>query len=310
VDHVGTNNTRIFQEVCSVGEALKKLPAVTGSTADNAVALIYDWENRWALEDARFATLDKGYTETVIAHHTALMKAGYGVDVNDQTKGLDGYKIVIAPMCYLLRESFADKVKAFVKGGGTFVMTYVSGYVDQDDLCFLGGFPGPLREVAGIWAEDVDVLPADRQNSFQYEGKTYACREYFELIHAETARVLSTFEADFYVGSPAVTVNAYGKGLCYYIAARTEQPFLTHLYRDVAVQAGLKPLLSSVPHGISVTRRIGKDGRTFLSVMTALPAENRFRLDETWFDLLTGERLQGDVTLPSRGVMVLSKEQG
>jgi beta-galactosidase len=207
----------------------------------------------------------------------------------------------------LFREGFADKVKAFVQNGGTFVMTYVSGYVNQDDLCFLGGFPGSLREVAGIWAEDVDVLPADRPNSFQYEGVPYICREYFELIHAESAKVLSSFDKDFYAGSPAVTVNAYGKGFCYYIAARTEQPFLTHIYRDVASRSGLTPLLADVPDGIFVTQRVGEDGHTYLFVMNALPTENHFFLEHKRIDLLTNRTIHSEVTLPPRGVMVLAQ---
>ena len=298
VDHVGTNNTRIFQEVCQVGEALQKLSVVAGSAAENRIALIYDWENRWALEDARFATENKGYTETVISHHTALMKAGYGVDVNDQTKSLAGYKMVVAPMCYLLREGFADKVKAFVQAGGTFIMTYVSGYVNQEDLCFLGGFPGPLREVAGIWAEDIDVLPAQRQNSFNYQGNAYACHEYFELVHAENAAVLAAYDQDFYAGMPALTVNSFGSGSCYYISARTDCDFLTDFYRHVAGEAGLMPLLADVPNGITVTRRTGEGGRSYLFVMNALPTDNHIQIVHKRIDLLTGKPHQGTVSLP------------
>jgi beta-galactosidase len=309
VDHVGTNNTRIFQEVCQVGETLKKLSPIVGSAAENRIALIYDWENRWALEDARFATENKGYIETVIHHHTALMKAGYGVDVNDQTKSLAGYKMVVSPMCYLLRDGFADKVKAFVSGGGTFVMTYVSGYVNQEDLCFLGGFPGHLREVAGIWAEDIDVLPAERQNSFTFNGRSYICQEYFELSHAETAEVLATYQQDFYKGSPALTVNSYGSGSCYYIAARTKSGFLADFYRHVADKAGLSPLLAEVPDGITVTKRVGEDGRNFLFLMNSLPTQNLVHLDDSRVDLLTGKHHEGNVILPPRGVMVLENSR-
>ncbi len=307
VDHVGNHHTRVFQEVCEVGKALEKLSAVTGSTAENQIALIYDWENRWALEDARFASEEKNYPETIINHHAALMKVGYGVDVNDQTKSLEGYRLVVAPMCYLLRQGFAQKVQAFVRQGGTFVMTYVSGYVDEEDLCFLGGFPGPLREVAGIWAEEVDVLPAKQTNSFLYQGKTYTCQEYFELTHAESATVLATYQQDFYAGSPALTVNTYGKGLCYHIATRTDRSFLTDFYGHITAQAGLTPLLSTVPDGISVTKRVGEGGRTFLFVMNALPCENRFPLEQARVDLLTGKTHAGMVSLPPRGVMVLSE---
>ncbi len=307
VDHAGRADTRVFREVCETSEALKKLACVRGSTPENRIALIYDWENRWALEAAKFGLADKGYEKAVIAHHTALMNAGFGVDVLDQTKSLDGYKLVIAPMCYLLREGFADRVKAFAAAGGTFVTTYVSGYVDQDDLCFQGGFPGPLSDVAGLWAEEVDALPADRPNAFDYEGKAYECREFFELVHPGTAEVLSVYREDFYRGMPAVTRNAYGGGQCYYLAARTGEDFLTAFYRNAGKEQGVEPVLPEVPAGMGVAMRVGEGGREYRFVMNYLPTDNRITIPGRQTDLLTGETVSGETTLPPRGVLVLTK---
>ena len=45
---------------------------------------------------------------------------------------------------HLMIEEPKRYAEAFVKAGGTFVATYWSGVVDENDLCFLGGFPGPL----------------------------------------------------------------------------------------------------------------------------------------------------------------------
>lgn len=305
VDHAGAD-TRVYREVCGVGEALQKLAAVAGSAAENRAALVYDWENRWALEDARFATIDKGYEPTVIAHHTALMRAGYGVDVIDQTAPLTPYALVAAPMCYLLREGFAKRLAAFVAGGGTLVLTYLAGTVNQDDLCFAGGFPGPLREVAGVWAEELDVQPEDDCNAFAYKGAEYGCGEYLERVHAEGAQVLATYLRDFYAGMPAVTCNRFGQGTCYYLAARAGAAFLTKLYADAAALAGLTPLLPAVPEGVSATCRVGEGGRRYLFVLNALPTESRVRLPQPGRDLLSGRLLAGDTALPPRGVLALA----
>ena len=307
VDHVGHGDTRVFREVRRVGDALKRLSDVAGGAPENRAALIYDWENRWALEDARFATLDKGYERTVITHHTAMMRAGYGVDVLDQTCDLTGYRLVAAPMCYMLRKGFAEKLQAFVRGGGTLVLTYVSGYVDENDLCFAGGFPGPLSEVAGIWAEELDVQPAERENTFAYDGQTYACREYFELTHARGAEVLSTYESDFYAGMPALTRNGYGQGVCYYVAARTDAAFLRELYGAAMREQGLAPLLENIPVGVGVTRRVGDPAGETLFVMNYLPSEQTVTLQGAYRDRLTGEPFEGTVVLPPRGVLALTQ---
>ena len=45
-----------------------------------------------------------------------------------------------------------------MENGGTFVTTYYSGMADKHLLSFLDGFPGPLRELLGIWVEETDAL--------------------------------------------------------------------------------------------------------------------------------------------------------
>ena len=51
-------------------------------------------------------------------------------------------KLLIAPMLYMVKPGVDEKLKAFVKNGGTLVVSYFSGYVDEHDLVTLGGYPG------------------------------------------------------------------------------------------------------------------------------------------------------------------------
>lgn len=53
IDHYGKDDTRVFKEVTEVGESLEKLQEVTGAKNPAQVAVVYDWENRWAMEDAQ-----------------------------------------------------------------------------------------------------------------------------------------------------------------------------------------------------------------------------------------------------------------
>ncbi len=308
VDHVGTGDTRTYREVVQTGEALRLLGRVAGSAPENKIALVYDWENRWALEDAKFGLAEKGYEATVRMHHKALYQSGFGVDIIDQTGDLSGYKLVAAPMCYMLRESFAKRVAEFVSHGGTFVMTYVSGYVDGEDLCFLGGFPGPLKDVAGLWAEEVDALFPGKKNSFAWQGKTYGAIDFCELVHPRAAKTLAVYDSDFYAGMPALTVNRFGEGRCYYLAARTDADFLAALYRQAAAEAGVFPLVGNLPRGVGAAKRMGENGKEFLFVMNFMPFSQTVSLPGKWRDLLTGSGAGGDMKMEPRGVAVLEKE--
>ena len=82
----------------------------------------------------------------------ALSRAGVNVDVIDMEKPFDSYKLLVAPYPYMLKPGTAERLTAFVNGGGTLVLTFFSGIVDETDLCFLGGAPGPLRSLTGVWA--------------------------------------------------------------------------------------------------------------------------------------------------------------
>ena len=106
------------------------------------VAVVYDWENRWAVEESK-GPRNKGmfYKETVLKSYAAFRRQGLNVDLVDMEKSLDGYRIVAAPMLYMFRAGFEKKVRKFVELGGTFIMTYWSGVVDENDLCVLGGTP-------------------------------------------------------------------------------------------------------------------------------------------------------------------------
>lgn len=308
VDHVGTDETRVFKDVSEVGARLKGLAQLAGTAPENKIALVYDWENRWAMEAAQFGVQDKQYERTVRQHHTALMRAGYMVDVIDQTCDLSGYAMVCAPMCYMLREGFADRVKAFVQNGGRFVTTYASGYVDEEDLCFTGGFPGPLREVTGIWAEEVDALYNDESNKFYYDGHTYNVIEWAELIHLDTAKALATYQEDFYEGMPVITHNVYGKGDCLYIAARTSESFLSMFYsRCTKRRLGLAPLVEPLPYGVGVTQRVGDADERYTFLLNYKPSSARVKLGNGYIDADTGEATEAEIILNPREVRVFKQ---
>jgi len=165
VDHVGHEKTRVFRDVADLGQKLERLQDVIGTTVRPDVAIIYDWENAWAMNDAQGPRRgDKGYLDACKHHYRAFWARGIPVDIIDMEQDFSGYKLLIAPMLYMIRPGVDERIAEFVKNGGTLVITYWSGIVNDSDLVFLGGWPGgKLREIQGIWAEEIDAL---------YEGDT------------------------------------------------------------------------------------------------------------------------------------------
>jgi beta-galactosidase len=184
-------------------------------------------------------------------------------------------------MLYMLRPGAARKIRDFVKGGGTFVATYITGYADENDLVFQGGLPGGgLREVFGIWNEEIDSLYPNDKNAFSCDDAELwpapiLAYDFCEIIHLEGAKQIAHYTRDFYAGEPAITVNDYGKGKAWYLAARTDRNFLYTLYSAIVDEAGVKRAVKGeLPYGVTAQKRgDGKSDYVFLMNFTPLTQE-------------------------------------
>ena len=306
VDHCGHEHTRVFRDVADLGALLAKLDPIVGTTVRPEVGLIFDWENRWAINNAQGPRRDKGYEAACISQYRPFWKRGIPSDVINMDCDFSRYRLLIAPMLYMLRPGVAERIEQFVRAGGTFVATYWSGIVNESDLCFLGGFPGPLRKVLGIWAEEIDALWPDDQNTIM--PGNYIAKEFCDLIHAETARVLATYQADFYAGRPALTENVFGDGKAYYIASRNDERFHDEFYAGLAHDLGLRRVLDTdLPVG--VTAQLRTDGkREFVFLLNFTTARQELKLGPGKFhDLATGQPVTGTIELTGYAALVLER---
>lgn len=314
VDHVGHEHTRVFADVAELGRTLAGLTEVVGTSTPAETAILFDWDNRWAVKDAQGPrNMGLHYEETVYAHHRALWSLGVPTDVIGSEDEFSGYRLIVAPMLYLCREETGKKLEQFVEAGGTLVATYWSGIVDEHDLCHLGGFPGPLRKTLGIWAEEIEGLHDDDRNGvillpgdeLELEG-TFEARELCELIHAETAEVLGVYADDFYAGRPALTRNRLGLGQAYYMATRLKDDFLGEFYRKIADSAGVRKALEvKLPEG--VTAQVRSDGVSdYVFVMNFSGEPRSVSLDgRVYVDLESAEEAGARIELPVNGIRIL-----
>ncbi len=309
IAHCGHENTRVFREVAQLGTELEKIgDAILDSRADSKAAIIFDWENWWGIELSSGPSIDLKYIPQVQKYYDAFWKLGVSVDLAHPSFDIDKYRIVVAPVLYLMQPGFAEKIEKFVKDGGTFVTTFWSGIVDENDRVHLGGYPGPLRKILGIWAEEIDALHPDEGNEIVLTkqlgalSNRYGCRLLCDLIHSEGAEVLATYGKDFYAGRPALTCNRFGRGNAWYVATDPEQAFLDGLVSELCDKAGVKPILTP-PQGVEVAER-SKGDRRFVFVLN----HNADPVTMTGLkgkDLITGREISGTIHLAGRDVLIL-----
>ncbi len=315
VAHDGRNDTRVFRDVQTLGQLFKNLAPLENSRPRPQIAVIQDYQSRWSVQEMQSPiNQQKNYLATCVEHYAPFWQQGYGVDVPGQAADFSRYQVIVAPMLHLLLPGTAERLTAFVENGGTLVTTYLTGYVNESDLCFVGGFPGPLRKLLGIRVEELDALPAFRTvpiqpvaaNALGLVG-TGVAREVCELIHAETAEVMATYAGEFYTGRPAVTRQVTGRGVAYHLAARMDADFLQIFTAAILREAGLAPLLrDALPTGVTAQTRMDADGTPWMFLMNFNETPATVTLNPmTWSDLETAQEVPAALILPAFGSRIL-----
>ncbi len=222
-------------------------------------------------------------------------------------------KLVIVPVCYMCSEETGRHLTAFVERGGTLVVTYWSGIADRNDQCHLGGFPGPLREVTGVWAEEYNALAPHRRVEMEWTSGTVPglegsaeIRTVVEGLRLQGSEALATFTGGRYEGQPAVTRNRFGKGRAYYLGAKLPHPCLKGLVGHALTEAGVRRIHGfELPAGVYVTERSDAEGNgLFVMNFTAATKTVALEMDQEmiWPDART---VSGTLELPAFGLAVL-----
>ena len=290
IDHVGTEDTRVFRELAKLGEELQILGSKTlGARHQSKVAIYFDWENWWAIEYSAGPSVNLKYYDQLLAYYQALNTMNISVDIVSEKDSFTDYDLIIAPVLYMVKEGLDEKIRSFVKNGGTFVTTFFSGYVNETDLVTTGGYPGKLRDILGIWVEELDALPNGTNNSFVYQNQTFSSSLICDLLHAERAQVLSVYEQDFYAGMPVLTRNQFGEGLAYYVATQSDDSFYQKFLSELLNEKHIKPVVD-VPAGVEATKRYNENG-CFLFLLNHNPEDAMITLEENGVELLTGDNI-------------------
>lgn len=311
ISNTGTENTRTFREVTDIGAVLEQLSdRVYGSGTPAETAILFDTENKWALDKCQGPrNIGLDYFGNIRRNYSYFWKNGINVDIIDSTFDLSGYKLVIAPMLYLFRDGIQEKLRRFVRDGGTLVTTCFTGVVNDTDLSFLGeATEDKLSDVLGLWVEEVDSLYDCESNRTTWNGKSYSLKELCEICHPTTCETLAVYETDFYAGKPVLTKNQFGKGVAYHVSASADTDFFHALYAKLAAACDLTyAIRTAVPDGISLTWR-QSDKEKLIFVQNFGDSAAAVQLDQPYENVLTGETVSGSLNIEKYGFAVLAKQ--
>ena len=307
IGHVGHNNTRVFREVKQLGEELERLGTSTlGSVNQADVGIIFDWDNYWALDYTSGPTEDLKYVDQIHHYYKFFYDNNIGVNMIPVDADFSKYKIVVAPVLYMVKEGMKEALTKFVENGGILITTFMSGLVNESDNVHLGGYPGPLRELAGVWVEEIDALAPEHTNTITFtDGTRISCNLLCDLMHLEGAQLLASYDENFYAGMPAITKNTFGKGCTYYIGTNMGQEGIDKVLKMATQQAGVHPVVKE-PTALEVVCRKTADSThyyIFNFKETEIVIPDQF---VGYTDLLTGKKVESGMRMKHYDALILN----
>ncbi|NLI61105.1 MAG: beta-galactosidase [Clostridiales bacterium] len=306
IAHVGHENTRVFREVAQLGKELEQLDRILGSNNPSKVGIIFDWDNYWALEYTSGPHKDLTYVEQIHNCYRYFYHKNIPVDMIPTDGDFGKYDLVMAPVLYMVKEGVAEALEDYVKNGGTLVTSFMSGIVDESDNVHLGGYPGPLRSMAGVWVEEIDALAPEQHNTVVFDdGSEYTCHMLCDLMHLEGAESLAEYSSDFYAGMPAITRNQYGRGRVFYIGTNLEEKALDKVLDQVTAEANVSPVIDESTK-LEITYRESDTEKMYFIINFVEDEQPLPKFFVGRKDLLSGKELDDSMTLKQYDVVMIS----
>ncbi|MET7573799.1 beta-galactosidase [Streptomyces sp. NPDC005492] len=298
--HAGTDSA-IWRDVVQLGADLRSLAEIEGSTGTASVAVVWDWNARWALELPSQPSEELRYLDQVRSWYEPLWRSGVAVDFVRPDADLSPYRLVLAPSLYLVDDTGAANLTGFAASGGTLVVGFHSGAVDENCHVRLGGYPGAFRGALGIRTDELFPLLPGESLGLSDGGTASLWSERVALAGAEP---ITSYTEGPLAGVPAITRNTHGTGTAWYVATRPDPATLGALLDRIRAEAGVEPVRVT-PEGVEAVVRRGTDA-DYLFLIDHGGRGAEVPVAAGAVELLTGEReLGGSVSVPPGGVAVV-----
>lgn len=321
--HHGQPQAR-YAEVRRLGQEVERLsPELDGTEPEADVALLFDFDSLWALEAApqvlpepSASSLEEeprasyGYAAMSGQWSRALASVGAGVAVVPVDADLSAYRAVLAPTLHVLTPELAARLEAYVESGGTLFLGPRSGVKDANATVVGELLPGLLRRLAGATVEDYDVFsalgPGRLVRLRDADGRESRAYGLAEVLAPEAGEAILWYADEYYAGKTAAVENGLGKGRCVYIGTVLGDRGLARLFSSCLPGHGGR---SSLPPGLELVRRValGARCRRYAFYLNHTPGQMRVRAELPGRELLSGDRVEGEILLPAYGVAVVAE---
>jgi beta-galactosidase len=297
----------VYEEIARTGKEFAKAgSALAGTQPVSEVALIHDYDSRWAID---FNPFSRRYDQMqlLMEYYQTLREPTQAVDIVVPTVGLDRYKLVVAPSLNVVSPELAKHLTDYVERGGHLVLGPRSGMKDGFNALNRERQPGPLVPTLGGRVEQFYALLQDVPVAGAWgKGAATVWAEWLDKL-APDVEVMLRYGAgnDWLTGQPAAVRRRVGKGMITYLGATLDPALMASVAKQWITEARITSPVLPAPAGVKVSRRLGAEREVYV-ITNFSKAPQDFALPGAMTDVLNGGEVSR-VQLVRYGVAVLSR---
>jgi beta-galactosidase len=205
-----------------------------------------------------------GYDSLVHQVHDALYRLNVPTDfVFPENQNFSAYKLLIVPALYISDDALLQRISDYVKNGGHVVMTFKSGFANENSAVRWVRAPGPLREAAGFSYQEFSNLekPLALKGDPFHAGADNKVSYWAEFLMPEHARPVAFYDHPFFGKWPAITENTFGSGTLLYEGTYLSDALQTAVLRDTLQKLGLAGADQQLPSAVHVQHGVNRMGK-------------------------------------------------
>jgi beta-galactosidase len=299
---------RAYAEVTRIAHELQKVgPDLANMTIKNQVAILYSVDSSNGIAFMPYEAQSTAwwipgkasgsYNGIVTQLHRSLYNANVGADfVFPSTTAADlaQYKLLIVPCLYVSDDALLKKIADYVHNGGHVLMTFKSGFTNENSAVRWELAPGPLRAAAGFTYQEFSNLeqPLALKGDPFHAGEENKVSTWAEFLQLETAKPLAFYDHPFFGRWPAITTNNFGSGTLVYEGTALSDKLQQAIVLDALHNVGLSSADQQLSPTVRVKHGITHDGHNlhyYLNYSNS-PAEVTYTY-APGTDLLSGQSL-------------------
>lgn len=287
--HSGNPGRRYYELQKFIREISPYMEDFKNSLPGSEVAILYSYEQSWAFEIQPHHP-ELNYIKQIRKYYKGLYNQNVPVDFISEKSDLKKYKLIIAPLQFLVSDSLVNTLTEYVMQGGTLVLTMRSGVKETNNQCHIDSeLPGKLIELVGATVTEYDCL-RDQDMGIRYRDKDYRCELWCDILTPGGAESIGTYTEDFYAGQSAITVNKLGKGLVYYIGTEPEQKLIDDFLLNIVNESGIEKLYVNPTEVEFVRRRT--ENADYIFALNHTNKKQIIYCKDNWKTIINNEELE------------------